>query len=152
MQIVCTWTFIIRGVMKEYTSQLLLGEKRIKVTKQRVTVLNHILSRDSSFCANDLFDELKGKMDLVTIYRNLLMLCREGILREVMNKSGRQYFELSSPQNPVHPHFYCSACRKIFCLKTKSNSSVSKKINTGDNFIIHETVLQYSGICPACQR
>ncbi len=137
--------------MYNYTSESLLSEKRIKVTKQRVTVLDLIISKDSSFCANDLFDELKGHMDLVTIYRNLLLLSKEGILREVMNKSGRQYFEFSSENNPEHPHFYCSACRKIFCLKTKNKYSAAKKNNPGDNFIIHETVLQYSGICPACQ-
>jgi len=132
-------------------SESLLNEKRIKVTRQRVTVLDLIISKDSSFCANDLFDELKGKMDLVTIYRNLQILCGEGILREVMNKSGRQYFEFSSVQNPAHPHFYCNLCQKIFCMKSKNNYSVPKKNNPDDSFIIQETVLQYSGICPECR-
>jgi len=140
-----------RGVMDKNRSELLLNEKNIKITKQRVTVLDLIMSKDSSFCANDLFDELKGRMDIVTIYRNLQLLCGEGILREVMNKSGRQYFEFSSDNNPAHPHFYCSLCRRIFCMKSKNNYSVPKKINPEGDFIIHETVLQYSGICPACR-
>lgn len=137
--------------MVKNSSESLLNEKNIKVTRQRVTVLDLIISKDTSFCANDLFDELKGKMDLVTIYRNLQLLCSEGILREVMNKSGRQYFEFSSGHNPAHPHFYCSLCRKIFCMKSKNSSPVSKKASPEGDFIIHETVLQYSGICPACQ-
>lgn len=132
-------------------SESLLNQRKLKVTKQRITVLDLIISKDSSFCANDLFDELKGKMDLVTIYRNLILLCKEGILREVMNKSGRQYFEFSSDKNPVHPHFYCNLCKKIFCMKTKMNHSAPKRINTDDDFIINETVVQYSGICPSCR-
>jgi Fe2+ or Zn2+ uptake regulation protein len=137
--------------MKHCESEILLQDKKIKVTKQRVTVLDLIISKDSSFCANDLFDELKGQLDLVTIYRNLQLLCDEKILREVMNKEDRQYFELACVHNPVHPHFYCSSCKKIFCIKSKINYTVPKKINPDENFIIHETVLQYSGICPDCQ-
>jgi len=129
----------------------LLNEKKIKVTKQRITVLDLIISKDSSFSASDLFDELKGKLDMVTIYRNLQLLCGEGIIREVMNRSGKQYFEFSADSSPVHPHFYCSLCRKIFCLKSKNNFSPPKREVTERNFIVHETLLQYSGICPSCQ-
>lgn len=140
--------------METNRSESLLNEKKIKITKQRITVLDLIMSKDSSFCANDLFGELSGKMDLVTVYRNLELLCKEGILREVINKSGRQYFEFCSVNNPAHPHFYCNLCKKIFCMKTKSGYSATnstlKKKNHDDNFIIHETVLQYSGICPSC--
>lgn len=136
--------------MRDTGSGLLLAERNIKITKQRVTVLDLILLKDSSFCANDLFEDLKGKLDLVTIYRNLQMLCAEGIVRPVMNKGGRQYFEISSVGNPVHPHFYCSSCRKIFCMKSERITSGMEKIMHEENFIIHETVLEYSGICPSC--
>lgn len=129
----------------------LLSEKKIKVTKQRLTVLELIILKDSLFCANDLFNELKNDMDLVTIYRNLILLSREGILREVMNKNDRRYFEISCIHNPEHPHFFCNSCNKIYCLKSKKNY-MPKKINTDDNFIIYETILQYNGICPSCRR
>jgi len=137
--------------MDECRSESLLSDRNIKITKQRVTILDLIISRGSSFCANDLYDELKDGLDIVTIYRNLQLLCEEKILREVMNKDDRQYFELACEHNPVHPHFYCSLCRKIMCMKSKSNHSVPKMLNLEGNFIVHETVLHYSGICPACQ-
>jgi len=137
--------------MDKCSSESLLSGKKIKITKQRVTILDQILSKDSSFCANDLYDALKDGLDLVTIYRNLQLLSEAGILREVMNKSDRQYFELACVHNPVHPHFYCNSCKKIFCMKSKSNYIVPKRINPDVDFLIHETVLQYSGICPACQ-
>lgn len=136
--------------MDKCRSESLLGEKGIKITKQRITVLDLIISKDSSFCANDLFADLKGKMDIVTIYRNLQLLCGENIIREVMNRGDSQYFELSCIHNPVHPHFYCSSCRKIFCIKSNSGSHL-KRPKLDNNFIIHETILQYSGICPSCR-
>jgi Fur family transcriptional regulator, ferric uptake regulator len=137
--------------MDKCSAETLLAEKKIKATKQRITVLEQILSMDSSFCAGDLSDVLKNEMDTVTIYRNLLLLCREGILREVMNKNDRQYFEISCIHNPNHPHFFCNSCNKIYCLKKVKDFDIPGKITPGKDFIIHETVLHYNGICPLCR-
>ena len=130
----------------------LLEGQNIKITRQRLSVLDFIISMDSPFCADDLHVALKNDMDLVTIYRNLILLCRKGILREVMNKNDRQYFEMACVHNPEHPHFFCTTCNKIYCLKAEKNFTVLKRINPGNDFIIHKTVLQYSGICPSCRR
>lgn len=137
--------------MDKCRPESLLSDSKIKVTRQRLTILDVIIAKDSSFCANELFDELKGSIDLVTIYRNLQLFCEAGIVREVMNKCDRQYFEISCVHNPAHPHFYCSSCRKIFCMKSRSGSKTEEKKNFRDRFIIHETVVQYSGICPSCR-
>ena len=138
--------------MDKCTSHFLLAEKKIKITKQRIAVLDLIISKDSTFSANDLIEDLCDMIDLVTIYRNLQLFKEENILREVMNKDDRQYFELACVHNPVHPHFYCSLCKKIFCMKLKNNFTVPKKINPDGDFIVHEAVIQYSGICPSCRR
>ena len=138
--------------MDKCKAEALLTGKKIKLTRQRLSVLELIISLGGSFCADDLFSELKNDMDLVTIYRNLILLCREGILREVMNRNDRQYFEIACIHNPEHPHFFCRNCKKIYCLKSHNNFIVPKKINPGDDFIIHETVLQYNGICPSCRQ
>jgi len=92
--------------MDKCKPESLLTAKNIKSTKQRIAILDLIISIETSFCANDLYDKVKREMDLVTIYRNLQILFEAGILREVMNKSDRQYFEIACEHNPVHPHFY----------------------------------------------
>jgi Fur family ferric uptake transcriptional regulator len=138
--------------MDKCKPESLLNDRNLKVTKQRVTILDMIISSESAFCANDLYDELKSELDLVTIYRNLQILSGAGILREVMNRNDRQYFELACVHNPVHPHFYCSLCRKIFCLKSKKKYTIPEKINPDDGFLIQEAVLNYNGICPDCRH
>jgi len=138
--------------MDKCKPESLLIEKNLKSTKQRIAILDLIISMETSFCANDLYDKIKNELDLVTIYRNLQILFEAGILREVMNKSDRQYFELACEHNPVHPHFYCSECRKIFCMKSENNYKTLKKINLNKDFLINETVLNYSGICPDCRH
>jgi len=138
--------------MDKCRPESLLNDKKLKVTRQRLTILDFIISRDASFCANDLYDELKAELDLVTIYRNLQTLFEAGILREVMNRSDRQYFELACVHNPVHPHFYCSSCRRIFCMKSNRKNAVPKSINFDEGFLIQEAVLNYNGICPDCRH
>jgi len=138
--------------MDKCEAPTLLAAKNIKLTRQRLSVLEFIISMDGSFCADDLYTGLKDDMDLVTIYRNLILLCREGILREVMNKNDRQYFELACIHNPEHPHFFCNICKKIYCLKSKKSFTVPRRINPDDDFIVQETILQYNGICPSCRK
>jgi len=138
--------------MDKCKPESLLTAKNIKSTKQRIAILDLIISIETSFCANDLYDKVKREMDLVTIYRNLQILFEAGILREVMNKSDRQYFEIACEHNPVHPHFYCSKCKKIFCMKSGNNSNALNKVKLDKDFLINETVLNYSGICPKCRH
>lgn len=131
--------------------ETLLNHSNIKITRQRLTVLGLIVSIDSSFSANDLHEALKGRLDIVTIYRTLQLLCERKILREVMNCDDRQYYELSCEHNPVHPHFYCNLCRKIYCFKAVRTGLPARNIVPEKNFIIQEAVLQYNGICPSCR-
>lgn len=137
--------------MDKCDPELLLSEKNIRITRQRLTVLNAILVREEPFCVNDLHEDIKGEIDIVTIYRNLELLLNENIIREVMNKKDRQYFEISCVHNPEHPHFYCNSCGRIYCIRAQSFLAPRKKSVSHGEFIIHETVLNYNGICPMCR-
>lgn len=131
--------------------ETLLNLGNIKITRQRLMLLGRIISIDSAFSANDLYEKLEDRIDLVTIYRTLQLLCDRKILREVINRDDRRYYELSCIHNPVHPHFYCSSCRKIYCIKAPHPGRLARRSGLEKNFIIHETQLQYSGICPSCR-
>lgn len=134
--------------MERCTPESLLSGKNIKLTKQRTSVLRWIIGRGAPFCVFDLHDELSAHMDLATIYRNIELLEQQGIIREVMNENERRYYELACEHNPEHPHFYCSSCRKIFCLKKDKTMGADHGLPRG--FSVRQRVLQYRGICPDC--
>lgn len=136
--------------MDKCKSKALLDEKGLKVTRQRIAILDLVIMKESVFSANDIYSDLGGETDLATVYRNLQFFCDENLLREVINKDDRQYFELACVHNPVHPHFYCSSCKKIFCLKEMKNFAIPGRLNPGDKYRIQETILQFSGICSSC--
>lgn len=137
--------------MDKCKPESLLSQKNLRITRQRLTVLGAILKKDEPFCVNDLHEDIMGEMDLVTIYRNLEILLNENIIREVMNKKDRQYFEISCVHNPEHPHFYCNSCGRIYCMRAQGGLAPWKKSLPHGEFIIHETVLNYNGICPGCR-
>ena len=135
--------------MDRCRSRALLNSKGLKVTRQRIAILDIVIMKESVFSANDIYSDLGGETDLATVYRNLQFFCDENLLREVINKDDRQYFELACVHNPAHPHFYCNSCKKIFCLKEMKNFAPGK-LTPGKRFKVQETVLQFSGICSAC--
>ena len=135
--------------MDKCTPESLLRGKNIKFTKQRSSVLETIIRRNTPFCAFDLHSELNAAIDLATIYRNLELLEHQGIIREVMNENERRYYELACEHNPEHPHFFCSRCGKIFCIKKMKAMAAGPGLPSG--FRVQQTVLQYRGICPSCR-
>ncbi|HPS58605.1 MAG TPA: transcriptional repressor [Spirochaetota bacterium] len=135
--------------MDKCKSRALLDEKGLKVTRQRIAILDIAIMKESVFSAHDIYHDLGGETDLATVYRNLQYFCEENLLREVINKDDRQYFELACVHNPVHPHFYCNSCKNIYCLKEMKISSRGK-LSPGKKFKIQETILQFSGICSSC--
>jgi len=135
--------------MEKCTVASLLEGRSIKLTKQRKVVLESILKRNEPFCASDLYESIEYNIDLATIYRNLEMFSTEGILRRVANENDRQYYELACIHNPPHPHFLCSRCGKIYCLKNISTLKKIKKI-LPDGFSTEQTLLQFKGLCPKC--
>lgn len=135
--------------MDRCKSRALLDAKGLKITRQRIAILDLVIKKETVFSANDIFYGLDGEMDLATVYRNLQFFCDEKLIREVINKEDRQYFELACVHNPGHPHFYCNSCKKIFCLKDMKNYYPAK-LNPGKRFKVQETMLQFSGICSSC--
>lgn len=136
--------------MDKCTPESLIEGKKIKLTRQRFDVLEAIINTGKPFSASDLCYELADKIDPATIYRNLEMLAGAGIIRQVMNENERQYYELACKHNPEHPHFYCSSCGKIFCLKKEKYIRPVKGLS-GD-FTVEETVINFRGICPECKK
>lgn len=129
----------------------LLKTHNLKSTKQRLALLGVILEVESLFTAKILFDRLKEKMDLVTIYRILDVLKSKGIVREILSSDESKMYELSCKHNPVHPHFSCSECGQILCLKELNNDFLMKFINDFPNYLIEDISIQLTGKCPNCK-
>ena len=130
----------------------LLVKKEIKVTNQRIIILNEIIKWKKPFKAIDLFSFLlmHQNIDLATVYRVLTLFKDKQIIREVIISEGEQYFENSLTDNPVHPHFLCEKCHKISCLDSAIPKQMLSSSNFPEDYIINDISVNIKGICSNC--
>lgn len=93
------------------TSKLvpLLKKRGLRITAQRVLILKTIASLGGHPSAEDIHRELPY-MSLPTIYSNLKLFVKLGILKELSHGDAKSKYELFTSQ---HYHVICKSCGKI---------------------------------------
>jgi Fur family ferric uptake transcriptional regulator len=110
-----------------YTASALkaeLNERGWRMTPQRETILNTFqnLPRGEHLSAEDLRDLLADEgeqVSLSTIYRNLKLMARMGILRELELAEGQKRYEINQPSPHHHHHLICVRCSKTIEFKKR---------------------------------
>jgi len=121
--------------------------KNLKKTKLAIALL---LIENGIMSAKELQNILK--VDKATIYRNLKNLSLKGIIRETKNSEGAGYYEINcNIHNPIHPHFECKICKKIYCLSPLKTEDVTNLSNY-TNFEIEKIDIKIKGICDECKK
>jgi Fur family ferric uptake transcriptional regulator len=98
--------------------------RRNTPSKQMVLQL---LEASSSALSQDILEQqVKDKMDRVTIYRVLNRFCEDGIAHKIVSDDGKYYFALcrgckQDHHSHEHVHFRCVRCQKVECLPGKLN-------------------------------
>lgn len=87
-----------------------LSCKIMKNSKKRNKILD-LFKSGHLLTANEVCQRIPD-VDRATIYRNLLLLSNEGILREVNVKKGISSYEINV-KGDHHQHFICSNCDKV---------------------------------------
>lgn len=130
--------------------QEILKNAGMKVTKNRLAVLDLLMSSQKPLSVEDIFKKLK-KADQVTIYRILNQLAEKEIIKKVDLRSGKAYFEF---QEHHHHHIVCSKCGYLeeidLCLPDNLIKKVKSKSEKFSNVIDH--ALEFFGTCKNCSR
>lgn len=118
----------------------------MKYTQKREKIIE-IFRNGSLLTANEVYNQLSG-VDRATVYRNLDLLTKEGILRKVNVKEGISSYEINHADDN-HQHFICTKCDKI--LPVEVNTEIIHKIlPKGIEFEDFE--LNVKGKCGDCQK
>lgn len=137
--------------MDKCNSKQLLRSHNIKATKQRLLIMDNIIEMQSIFTANSLFKYFSSEMDLVTVYRILNTLKEKKIIREIFGTNDPQQYELACIHNPIHPHFHCRECNKLYCLEAVDRSLLLNLENNLIDLIVEDISIQFTGICKTCR-
>ncbi|GAA0745056.1 Fur family transcriptional regulator [Clostridium oceanicum] len=132
-------------------SQNLLKEKKLKITKARVSILNILNVENHSLSVEDIYNMLKEKgiiINLSTVYRNLEIFSNKNLIQKFIIDDGKSKYILKKHKSPKHI-VECKMCHKeieIECPIPQIDELVTKK--TGFCCVDHQ--LKIKGICKSC--
>lgn len=114
-------------------------------SKKRDQILN-VFANGDLLTANEVCEKLE-KIDRATVYRNLSLFVKEGILREVHVRKGIASYELKHPGD-THQHLVCQNCEKVVPIDVK-DEDIKKVLPKGVEF--SEFELNLRGKCKECK-
>jgi Fur family peroxide stress response transcriptional regulator len=130
-----------------------LTEKELKVTPQRMAILEGIYQLNNHPTAEKILDYIRQKHPCIatgTVYKVLETLVLNGLIRKVTTDKDIMRYDgiLES-----HHHLYCSTCDLIEDYEDKELDELLKKYFENKNlpgFTIEEFVLQIKGAFNKC--
>lgn len=128
----------------------MLKDKNLKITAQRVAILDEIYKNGHS-TVDDVYNLIKGRIprvSLATIYKNIISMQNADILKSVKTPTQKQKYELNKIP---HIHLHCRICDKLedFDMDMSEFQIYCEKKSGYKN--IDNTSIIFSGICRDCQ-
>ena len=130
-----------------------ITEHKLKITKQRRTVLNVFLECNSHVSVEELYSivsEQDPKIGLATIYRTLALLTKSGLALELDFGDGQKRYE-SSFMSAHHDHMVCTKCGKIIEFNHPLIEKYQEEIAIQNGFKITSHKLDLFGHCSNCK-
>ncbi len=121
-------------------------------TQQRQIVLEELRKLKSHPTASGLYRIVRKrlpKISLGTIYRNLEILSREGIINKLSSNGSEARFDGDVDR---HYHIRCNQCGRTDDLHNFTLNKMSKKPKKLNGYLILDHHFEFVGICPDCLK
>ena len=130
-----------------------LQSRGMRVTQQRLALVDHVFSRHEHFDADQLMEQLpssgqEGHVSRPTVYRTLGEFVDAGLLRKfVLN--GRSVYEHDYGY-PQHDHFHCTECNQLFEFENEQLVKLREELGREHHFKVTGHRLIITGVCDQC--
>ena len=145
--------------MNEEKVKDLLREKGLKVTSQRLMVLNILSAHgDEHLTVEEIYDlakEESPEIGLATIYRTVQVLLELHVIEKVTFDDGFARYELNGEETGSghrHHHAICTQCGKVYSLETDLLDTFEKQVFESLGFEVTDHEVKLYGLCSACRR
>ena len=145
--------------MNEEKVKDLLREKGLKVTSQRLMVLNIMSAHgDEHLTVEEIYDlakEESPEIGLATIYRTVQVLLELHVIEKVTFDDGFARYELNGEETGSghrHHHAICTQCGKVYSLETDLLDTLEKQVFESLGFEVTDHEVKLYGLCSACRR
>ena len=122
----------------------------IKMTPQRLSILEFLEGNTSHPSAEEIYREVKQKypmMSFATVYNTLEALKKRGYLTELAIDPGRRRYD---PDTGYHHHLICTRCRKIVDIHTELSIDIPEADRA--RFEIEGNHVEFYGVCFQCKE
>ena len=129
----------------------LLRESGLKATIQRLSILE-ILQETGHSTIDDIYATVRKKhasISLATVYKNIEMLLKKGVLVEVPLTGTKSKYEIKKHD---HIHLICQVCGSV---EDETMDAIPQEqlacIAQKDDFILSQSQINLYGICRNCR-
>jgi Fur family ferric uptake transcriptional regulator len=125
----------------------------VRKTKQREVILDELAKLRTHPSADELYGLVKKRLpriSLGTVYRNLDVLSREGIIQRIETAGSQRRFDADTGD---HEHIRCIRCGRINDLEVgPDRSKCDARVAKGTGYRVLGRRIEYLGVCPACRK
>jgi Fur family ferric uptake transcriptional regulator len=132
-----------------------LKERGLKLTQQRLTILQRALDIDKHFSAEELYEELRGenrRISKATVYRTLALLVEAQFLDTHDFERGHTVYERAAHGKAHHDHLLCVACDSVYEFHNDEIERLQEEVAQRFDFSMVSHTHQIYGICGRCRR
>jgi Fur family transcriptional regulator, ferric uptake regulator len=142
--------------IKDRTRDSLPG---LRITNQRALILDILKQGKEHMDADEVYRLARKKqprISLSTVYRNLQMLKRIGLVDEVHFDEAHHHYEVRETPDgkaiPEHHHLICQKCGRITEFTYPLAQLIDSKVTEARDFQITATETRVLGLCPRCRE
>lgn len=128
-----------------------LARRGLRLTAQRRLILGVVQATDvhpTAEWVHAAVRRARPRVSLGTVYRNLRLLARQGLLAEI-RWGGTLRFDARVHR---HHHFTCSACGRIFDLEEPVDARLEARVASRTGFRVSHHRIEFFGACGECAR
>ena len=129
--------------------ELLLKEHHLKITPQRLGILN-LMYDAGHISIEDLYTSIKkqfSSISLATLYKNINAMLETSLIKEVKAPESKARYEITKEP---HAHLVCTKCGEFKDIAFNLNE-IAHNIADENHYQINDTSLIISGTCPNCK-
>lgn len=136
----------------------LLKEKGLKVTSQRIAVLETLAAfPEEHLTAEEIYDKVKvqyPEIGLATVYRNVQLLLELHLIERITLDDGCVRYEIAKQiegeSGHHHHHLVCTSCGNVFSFQDDLLEELENRIQEKTGFQVADHEVKFYGICRDC--
>ncbi len=127
-------------------------EKKIKLTPQRLAIIDFLSKKEGHYSAEDIYTTLKQDfpyMSFSTVYNTLKTLSELHLVEELYLLDKKVVFDTNTTP---HFHFLCTRCGKIYDVISDECFDLKKCETVFPGHLIEKTHIYMYGVCKECMK